>query len=92
MPTADEFREALYRVFYEGFKQGQTTIDVNAGDLHAKVGGYPGRDHRMPVCCSVMRSSMDSAAGDTILSEPPSRQGASLTIRYTLPRPVKHES
>jgi len=86
MPTADEFREALYRICYEAFQHGQTTVDVNAGDLHRRVGGYPGPDHRMPNCCSVMRQAMAADAGDSILEEPPGGQGASLTIRYTLPR------
>jgi len=89
MPTADEFRETLYRIFYEAFKQGQTAIEVNAGDLHARVGGYPGTNHRMPSCCSVMRAAMDPSAGDRVLSEPRRGQGATLTIRYTLPRAVK---
>lgn len=89
MPTADEFREALQRMFHEAFNQGRTTVDVNAAHLHGRVGGYPGHDHRMPVCCTVMRAAMDSAAGDRILSEPARGQGASLTIRYTLPRAAK---
>jgi hypothetical protein len=36
------------------------------------------------MCCAVMRSEM--SAGDAILQEPPKKQGASLTIRYELPR------
>jgi 5-methylcytosine-specific restriction protein A len=59
-------------------------VDVKSGDLHRRVGGYPSYDHRMPICCSVMKNIMKS--GDIILHKPPSGQGASLIIRYKLPR------
>ena len=59
-------------------------VDVKSGDLHRRIGGHIAYDHRMPVCCSVMKNSMKS--GDIILHEPPSGQGASLIIRYNLPR------
>lgn len=39
----------------------------------------------MPVCCDVMRRMMDSSV-DSILSEPPKGKGASLCIRYRIPR------
>jgi 5-methylcytosine-specific restriction protein A len=49
------------------------------------IGGYPGAGkHRMPVCCEAMRS--EKRAGDEIVFEPPKGKGASLTIRYRLPR------
>jgi 5-methylcytosine-specific restriction protein A len=55
-------------------------VDVNSGDLHRQVGGYPGRNHRMPVCCEVMYGKMKG--DDAVLSAPPKGKGASLTIRY----------
>jgi 5-methylcytosine-specific restriction protein A len=63
---------------------GATHLDVNAGELHRGLGGYPGPDQRMPACCAAMRSAM--RAGDIVLSEPPKGAGASLTVRYRLPR------
>jgi len=39
----------------------------------------------MPVCCNVMLSEMSNE--DVIVSKPPKGQGASLVIRYKLPRP-----
>ena len=53
----------------------------------ARSGGYPASDgnHRMPLCVRVMRESMSD--GDSVLCEPPSGTGATLTIRYLLPRP-----
>lgn len=87
MPTADEFRNELYRMMFEATKAGKHSVEINAGELHRRVGGYPGKDHRMPACCEVMRGAVALDAGDAILEEPPSRQGASLTIRYVVPRP-----
>lgn len=55
-------------------------IDLNSGLIHREVGGYPGRKHRMPICCDVMKSFMKE--DDEILSSPPKGNGASLTIRY----------
>lgn len=46
----------------------------------------PGPENRMPVCCDAMRRMMDSSV-DSILSEPPKGKGASLCIRYQIPRP-----
>jgi 5-methylcytosine-specific restriction protein A len=86
MPTAEEFREQLFEVFRRAEQKRQSSVVVKAGDLHRAIGGYPSRNtQRMPVCCSVMRGAMH--AGDVIVSEPPKGQGATLTIRYELPRP-----
>jgi 5-methylcytosine-specific restriction protein A len=87
MPTADDFRMEMYRMMNEAIHEGRETAEINAGELHRRVGDYPGRNHRMPVCCEVMRGAFAPDAGDLILEEPPSGQGASLTIRYVLPRP-----
>ena len=81
MPTADDFRHELHIISHEAFKQGLPSIEVSAGQLHRRVGDYPGRNHRMPVCCEVMRAELALDAGDSVLDEPPSGQGASLTIR-----------
>jgi len=83
-PTAQDFREKINHIFQAAKCNGQQYINVNSGDLHRQVGGYPGHNHRMPNCCSVMKQHMKP--GDEILDGPPSRQGASLTIRYYLPR------
>jgi tetratricopeptide (TPR) repeat protein len=65
-------------------RAGRTFEDVVSGDLHRAVGDYPGPGHRMPLCCSVMTRAM--RPGDRIVAEPPSGKGATLTIRYRLPR------
>jgi hypothetical protein len=83
MPTADQFRSELRSRLRAAEQAGESYIDVNAGDLHRKVGGYPTPMPRMPNCCSVMRQEQRS--GDTVVSVKPS-DGASFTIRYQLPR------
>lgn len=74
--TRAEFQQALQRCL----SRARGTIDVNAGELHREVGGYPGPGHRMPLACSVMRTAM--CDGDQIVAAPPKGNGASLTIRY----------
>ena len=78
------FRSALLNLFVVSKEEGKKSVVVIAGDLHRTVGGYPGPDHRMPICCRIMREAMGT--GDEVISEPPSGQGASLTVRYILPR------
>jgi hypothetical protein len=88
MVMRDQFYEELLRILQQAAKEGRENVDVNAGELHSRVGGYPGRDHRMPVCCSVMRFEF-SEDRDRVLEAPPGGDGASLTIRYGLPRNVE---
>jgi|YelNatPaOPRAMG01_1025707.scaffolds.fasta_scaffold49725_2 hypothetical protein len=78
------FQMALEREFVLAQQKGESYVDVRAGDLHRKVGGYPGPSHRMPICCDVMLKNMQ--LGDKVLYQPPSGKGASLTIRYFSPR------
>jgi 5-methylcytosine-specific restriction protein A len=88
MPTASDFRTALYKAMHEATKQNMEYLDLSAGELHRRAGDYPGPDHRIPNCCEVMRAAMAADYGDRILEQPLSGQGASLTIRYALPRPA----
>ena len=84
--TAAHLRDMLNQLLLEASSASASHADIQAGVLHRRVGGYPGRSHAMPVCCDVMRAAM--RAGDIVLSQPPKGKGASLTIRYKLP----HES
>lgn len=88
MPTAADFRMEMYRIMYDAMRDGRETVEINSGELHRRVGGYPGANHRMPVCCQVMKGAYAQDAGDVIVEEPTSGQGANLTIRYVLPQPV----
>jgi hypothetical protein len=85
MPTAEDFKQELQRLMLEAQNAGKEFVVINAGELHRRVGGYPGINHRMPNCCQVMRAqTLDSA--DMVVDAPPSGLGATLTIRYRLPR------
>jgi len=79
--NTETFREALRQVFNES---KASFVDVTSGELYRMVGGRTGRDHKMPGCCNAMTKAMQS--GDTILAKPPKGRGATLTIRYILPR------
>ncbi len=79
-----DFQKALDSVFASALADGRDSVEVVSGDLHRLVGGYPGHDHRMPACCQVMKSNMKP--GDSVVAGPPSGQGASLAIRYRIPR------
>ena len=81
-PNADTFRRELEILLGEARQQGHETLDVGAGALHRRVGGYPGKHHRMPVCCAAMRALMGPE--DVIIQAPPSGLGATLTVRYRL--------
>jgi hypothetical protein len=82
MPTEQDFRTRIRGLMREAQTASASFVDINSGQVHHAVGGYPGPDHRMPVCCQVMKA--DIRAGDEVL--PPNGQGGSLTIRYKLPR------
>lgn len=84
MPTKDEFQEELRARFRRATERGASEIEVNSGELHRALGGYPADKHQMPTCCDVMHE--ETRVGDEVLSSPPSGRGASLTIRYKLPR------
>lgn len=82
--STEDFMRALDGKLGAASAAGDEQLDVNAGELHRELGDYPGPDHRMPSCCAAMRAAM--RAGDTVLAEPPGGKGASLTVRYRLPR------
>ena len=55
-------------------------IELTAKEIHLAVGVYPKRNHRMPMCCSVMREIMKG--NDVIIDSPPKGNGASLKTKY----------
>lgn len=84
IPNAKDFKKEMDSILLSAQREGKSYIDIKSGDLHRRVGGYPGRNHRMPVCCGVMKENMKSE--DQILQEPPRGQGATVVIRYKSPR------
>ena len=85
MPTQDKFRVELRAQMKRAQKQGRPHVEINAGELHRTLGGYPGGSHAIPSCCAVMRNECKGGKVK-IIHEPPSGDGPSLTIRYYLPR------
>jgi len=71
-------------LFSKTEKIGDKKIIVNAGDLHRLIGGYPSKNHRIPVCCSVMRQVIQD--GDIVVENNLIKDGTSFTIIYKLPR------
>jgi hypothetical protein len=86
-PTAWDFQNHLMAILNEARQTGKPHIDVESSHLHTQLGGPPDSTHRMSVCCEVMRKMM--RAGDSIVNEPPSGDGATLTIRYIVMRPAR---
>ena len=84
-PGIEEFKTALRTALGDAQRNNLSSVEVEAGKLHRQLGGYPSQRHNMPGCCNAMRAEMKT--GDVIVSSPPSGFGASLTIRYALPRP-----
>lgn len=76
-----DFQNHLNDILLSAQNKGFQFVDVKSGDLLKRVGAH---NHRMLLCCSIMKNNMKT--GDIILHEPPSGQGASLIIRYKLPR------
>jgi 5-methylcytosine-specific restriction protein A len=79
MPTAEDFKLELHCMMLGAMKEGKECVEINAGELHGRVGDYPGRNHRMPVCCEVMRNAIARDAGDVIEEQPPSNTRLSST-------------
>ena len=88
MPSTENFRAKLKAQMDRAAKQGRPHIEINAGELHRAVGGYPpkqGEHHSMPSCCSVMREEYSLGRAE-VIHETESGNAPSLTIRYNLPR------
>ena len=84
VPRAEDFEQKIRQRWTDATEHGLAYVDVKSGDVHKAVGGYPGHNHRMPMCCEVMRRLMTGA--DRIITQPERGQGASVVIRYQLPR------
>ncbi|MCX5855932.1 MAG: hypothetical protein NTZ24_15420 [Deltaproteobacteria bacterium] len=83
-PKSQDFQTYLESLLKLAENEGKSLFIIESGDLHRQVGGYPGPNHRMPICCEVMYSMMQQ--GDQILYAPPKGRGASLKIQYQIPR------
>ena len=84
-PSTAEFREELHKQIQRARRQGRPHAEINAGELHRVLGGYPPKSGEpaaaMPSCCDAMREEFEKGNAD-IVFEPKKGKGASLTIRY----------
>ena len=85
IPEKADFEKALNAWFREAEQEENPFVDIRADELHARVGDYPGPFHRMATCCEVMYENYHPAV-DKIMQFPPKGKGASMEIRYALPR------
>ncbi len=83
-PKSQDFQTYLGALLKRAENDRESFFIIESGDLHRQVGGYPGINHRMPICCDVMYGMMQQ--GDQILYAPPKGKGASLKIQYQIPR------
>src|SRR5690348_7573317 len=89
MATPIEIRAKLKLIIIQAKKQGRPHVEVNAGEFHRMIGGYPpkrGQSHRMPMVCAAMREELARGKAE-VIHRPARGQGASLTVRYDFPRP-----
>ena len=82
MPDKDDFVKEIMQMKQMAKDEGATFIDIVSGDVHRKLGGYPGTYHRMPICCDAMYELMKP--GDEIIEAPPKGKGATVKVRYYL--------
>jgi len=85
MPSKDDFTAAVLAQIERADKQGRPHCEINAGELHRTLGGYPSlTKHQMLSACAAMREAMTQR--DEVVFEPSAGADASVTIRYLLPR------
>ena len=55
--TEEDFELKLLDLILDAENKGLEFVGIVSGDLHRLVGGYPADgEHRMPVCCQVMKN------------------------------------
>ena len=74
MASTADFRSELKAQLQRTEKRGAPHIEINAGELHRRVGGYPGPSHRMASCCEVMHG--ETQEDDEIITSPAAGKGA----------------
>jgi 5-methylcytosine-specific restriction protein A len=66
---AELFKYTIEQRLFKAFRDGKKHIYITSEDVHRKVGGYPGTNHKMPICCDAMYSKIK--VGDEVLYAPP---------------------
>ena len=89
-PTKKDFIDALQKKKLTACESGASSLTITSGELHRLVGGYPGPNHKMPMCCEVMYAAIKE--GDEIIYKPPKGKGASVKITYHFGHSLGEES
>ena len=88
MTYIEQCERVLTRKLSYAAATGDAYVDIRAADLHRETWGYDsypaGGRHRMPTVCDAMEEMKQS--DDVYLHQPPKGKGASLRIRYMLPK------
>lgn len=83
--TTKWLENVLNAIFnYKAIMEDADDVTITAGKLHKFANIYTNCQNRMPMCCEAMKNVM--LPDDEILSEPPSGQSSTVSIKYKLPR------
>lgn len=80
--TTETFFNSVELLKQIGRQNNLSELIITSKEVHKLVGGYPGPNHRMPMCCDAMYKAMGDQ--DEILEKPPKDKGATLKIKYHL--------
>lgn len=80
--TTETFYNSIQLLKQIGRQNNLSQLVITSKEVHKLVGGYPGPNHRMPMCCDAMYKAMEDS--DEILEKPPKDKGATLKIKYHL--------
>lgn len=80
--TADIFKEELEGMLTSARENGLDCLEVKAGNLHRRVGGYPSGKQQMRLCCQVMFQEMTER--DEVYYAPTIGMGATMRVKYYL--------
>jgi len=81
----EDFQQELDNILSKALKKGEQYVVVNSIDMHHRMGGYPGYDHKMDLCHEVMKANTKKA--DTIYGQ--WEPNDDLSIRYSVDRNAK---
>ena len=81
----EDFQQELDNILSKALEKGERYIVVNSIDLHHRMGGYPGSDHKMDLCQEVMKANTKEA--DTVYGQP--EPNDNLSIKYSADRNAK---
>jgi hypothetical protein len=83
-PNREAIQRALDEIFRQAEKQRKISVRVSSIDLHLRVGGYPRVNHRLNLCCQVMRDNLNG--GGKIIGQTLDPDSGWLEIVYDIPR------